>query len=95
MGRSANFRFHERRLCGTISLEPSPPDLDDIGGLELEPEFSFISKRFVKKDLYHGDANLFDWTFNANQKKVIFYLLSLMSREYLRRRRKWMIPDLD
>ena len=66
----------------------------DVGGLKLEHELSFISKRFVKKDLYYGDANLFDWTFSADQKRVIFYLLSLMSREYLCRRRKWLTADL-
>jgi len=52
----------------------------DITGLDLEQEFSFISQELVRQNLYYDDANLFDWSFTQNQKRLIFYLLSLMSR---------------
>jgi hypothetical protein len=60
----------------------------EITGLDLEWELSYVSKRFVKKDLFHGDANLFDWSFTPDQKRLLYYLLSKMSRAYLRRGRK-------
>jgi hypothetical protein len=60
-----------------------------IYGLELETEMSFLSKQFLKKDLYYGEANLFDWSFSPDQKKVLFYLLSLMIREQLRKTRRF------
>jgi hypothetical protein len=59
----------------------------NIDGLNLEHQFSFISTKFVHQDLYHGDANLFDRSFTLNQKRLLSYLLSLMSRAYLRRTR--------
>jgi hypothetical protein len=58
-----------------------------IDGLTLEHQFSFISAKFVHQDLYHGDANLFDWSFTPNQKRLLSYLMSLMSSAYLRRTR--------
>jgi len=60
---------------------------DDITGLRLEHEFSEISKRFVRRDLYYGKANLFGWSFTPSQKRLLFYLLSLMSRAHLSRTR--------
>jgi hypothetical protein len=60
---------------------------DDITSLDLEHEFCFISKRFLKKDLYNHDAFLFDH-FTVSQKRYLLYILSRMSREYLRRKRR-------
>jgi hypothetical protein len=59
----------------------------DVTGLNLEQQFSYISRMFVHQDLYYGDASLFDWSFTPNQKRLLFYLLSLMSRAHLRRTR--------
>ncbi len=67
----------------------------DITGLDVEHEFSDISRRFVRKDLYHGDTNLFDWSFQPNQKRLLFYLLSLMSRARLRRTRQYRAVNSD
>ena len=61
--------------------------VDDITGLKLEHEFSSISEGFVREDLYNGFATLFNSWFTPNQKKILFYLLSLMSRANLRRTR--------
>jgi|SRR5580658_1069552 hypothetical protein len=60
---------------------------DGITGLRLEHEFSFVSRRWVHQDLFYGDANLFDWSFTPHQKRLLFHLLSLMSRAYLSRTR--------
>jgi hypothetical protein len=62
--------------------------MDDISGLTLEHEFSFISKLLLRKDLFYGKANLFGWSFTLPQRRLIFYLLSHLSREYLRRNRR-------
>jgi len=59
----------------------------DINGLDLEHEFSCLGRLLVRRDLYQGHANLFDWSFTPSQKRLLFYLLSLMSREHLRRTR--------
>jgi hypothetical protein len=60
----------------------------DLTGLDLEWEFSLISKELLKRDLYNGHAFLFD-CFAASQKRLLFYLLSRMSREHLRRKRRF------
>ena len=60
---------------------------DDITNLKLEHEFSFISKRFLKRDLYRNDAWLFE-CFSASQKRHLFYITSLMTREFLRNNRR-------
>ncbi len=59
----------------------------DILGLDLENEFSRLSRRFVRKDLSVA-ANVFDWSFNPDQKRLIFHLLSLINRKADRRHRK-------
>jgi hypothetical protein len=78
----------EGRAYGNIPARP-------ISGLELEHELSLLSKKFVKKDLFYGTANLFDWSFTTNQKKIIFYVLSLMSRAWLRRTRRMRASYAD
>jgi hypothetical protein len=60
---------------------------DDVTGYRLAKEFTFISESLVHQDLYRGDANLFDWSFTPNQKRLLLYLLSLSRRAYLRRTR--------
>jgi hypothetical protein len=60
---------------------------EHVTSLKLEKEFGFISKHLLKKDVYrHGDY-LFD-SFTAAQKRQLFYIVSLMSREYLRKNRR-------
>jgi hypothetical protein len=61
----------------------------NVTGLDLEEEMSSLSRSFLgKKDLYFGRANLFDQSFSPNQRKVLYYLLSVMQRHYLRRTRR-------
>jgi len=59
-----------------------------VTGLDLEEEMSSLSKSFLGKDLYFGRANLLNESFSPNQRKVLFYLLSLVQREDLRRTRR-------
>jgi len=59
----------------------------DLTSLDLESEFSFISRKFLKEDLYYGDAYLFD-CFSGSQKGNILYIISRMSRTYQRRKRR-------
>jgi hypothetical protein len=59
-----------------------------VTGLDLEHQFSLLSQRFLRKDFFYGQANLFDWSFSADQKRLIFYLLAQLHREFNRRHRK-------
>jgi hypothetical protein len=54
---------------------------------KLENEFRFISGKFTGKDLFYGLTGPLNSGFGLNQRRFIFYLLSLMSRQYLRKRR--------
>jgi hypothetical protein len=57
--------------------------------LDFEHEFSSISEKFLKKDLYrHSVAQA--TAFSPSQRRLLVYLLSMMSREYLRRKRRSM-----
>jgi hypothetical protein len=59
---------------------------DDLTSHDLESEFSYISRKFLKKDLYYGEACLFD-CFTSSQKRCLLYIVSKMSRTYQRRKR--------
>jgi len=62
-------------------------DSKEISGLDIEREFSKLSERFVGKDLYWGDANLFSWSFSPDQRCLLRYLLSKIERKYMQRHR--------
>jgi hypothetical protein len=57
-----------------------------VMGIDLEYQFSALSKCFTGKDLFSGQANLLDWSFTEDQKRLIFYLLSILHRESRRTR---------
>jgi hypothetical protein len=78
MARSAQM---EGIIYGDIHLQ-------DIEPLKLENELSYLCERFVGKDFFYGDANILNQSFSLNQKRLLFYFLSLMNREYLRRHRR-------
>src|ERR1039458_4067100 len=67
--------------------EYGPVDAHNINGLNLEHRFSYVSRMFVHQDLYHGYASIFD-DFTPRQKRLLAFLLSLMTRAYLRRTRR-------
>ncbi len=60
----------------------------NVTGLDLEHQFSMLTKAIFKKDLYYGEANLFDWSFSADQKRLIYFLLAKLMREHSRRTRR-------
>jgi hypothetical protein len=65
-----------------------------VTSLDLENEFSFVSKRFLKADLYSHAAYLFD-CFDARQKRHLYYnILWRMTREYTRRKRRSIASGL-
>jgi hypothetical protein len=55
--------------------------------LDLEHEFGFICRKLLRKDLYRNSAGLFTH-FSPPQRRLLLYLLSWMSRGYLRRKRR-------
>jgi hypothetical protein len=63
-------------------------DRKNVTGLDLENQFSLLSKSLVREDLYFGHANLFDWSFSPDQQCLIYYLLSKLMREQSRRSRR-------
>jgi hypothetical protein len=78
--RMAESAQSEGRMYGSISR-------DEITNLRLEHEFNLISKRLLKRDLYRNKACLFE-CFTACEKRYVFYIISLMSREILRKNRR-------
>ena len=61
---------------------------DPASGLDIETELSFISKRWLGKDLFFGWANTFDWSFNETQKRLLLYMFRKMLIEDMRVRRR-------
>jgi hypothetical protein len=47
-----------------------------------------LSERFVGKDFFNGLATPLNHSFALNQRRYIFYLLSLMNREWMRKYRR-------
>jgi hypothetical protein len=61
---------------------------EDFNDTKLEHEFRFIGKRVTGKDLFFGISNALNYSLSLNQRRYVFYLLSLMSREYHRQHRR-------
>lgn len=59
----------------------------DISALDLERELDELSKRFLNKKIFYGDATSIGWGLPSPQRMYVFYLLSLIMRQYLRRNR--------
>ena len=59
-----------------------------VDGLNVEYIFRKLSDRFVHEDLFHHYANLFDWSFSPSEKRMIYYLLSILIRKDNSRRRR-------
>src|ERR1700730_6844363 len=62
----------------------------DISALDLEHELDDLAKNFVNQKIFYGEATSIGWRLPSNQRMYVFYLLSLMQREYLRRNRHRM-----
>lgn len=60
----------------------------NVSGLDLEHQFSLLSQHVVGKDLFWGRASLFNWAFDLGERRLLFYLLSLMNRAWARRKRR-------
>jgi len=60
----------------------------DIDVVRVECELDLVSKRYVNKRLFSGNASLLGTVFSPLQLKYLFYMLSLMNREHLRRNRE-------
>jgi hypothetical protein len=65
----------------------------DISALDLEHELDDLSKLFVKKKSFY-DATSIGWALPPTQRMYVFYLLSLIKREYLRRNRRRLALDI-
>lgn len=67
----------------------------NVLGSNLELQFSQLSKALIKKDLYGGNAaNLFDWSFSPDQKRLLYYLLSKVIRHRERKARRGIAMGL-
>lgn len=60
----------------------------ELDGISLESEFEYLSKIVAGKNLYHGNANLFNYCLSIPQKRFILYLLSEMSRIHRKKSRR-------
>ena len=61
---------------------------EDMNDLKLEHEWRALSERCVGKDLFYGIVNELNYSFSLNQRRYVFYLLSLISREWMRKNRR-------
>lgn len=59
----------------------------DVTPLQLEHEFSLLSRALLRKDLYYGDADLFA-CFTPSQKRQLLYIVSRITRGDSRRKRR-------
>lgn len=59
----------------------------DISALDLEHELHDLSKRYVNKRLSCVNATSIGWALPPTQRIYVFYLISLLQREYLRKHR--------
>lgn len=59
----------------------------DVSALDLEWEFRFLSREFVRRDLYDHAAYLFE-SYTPIERKYLLYVVSRLSRERLRRERR-------
>ena len=60
---------------------------EDFSGTKLEYEWRSISEKATGKDLFYGITSRLNYSFTINQRRYIFYLLSLMSRTSMRKNR--------
>jgi hypothetical protein len=61
---------------------------DDMNDVRLEHEWRITSSRCVGKDLFYGIVDALNLSLDVNQRRYIFYLLSLINREWMRKNRR-------
>jgi hypothetical protein len=61
-----------------------------ISALDLEHELTDLAKKLVNKRIFYGDATSIGWALPFDQRMYVFYLLSLVQRQYLRQNRHQM-----
>lgn len=72
---------HEGRKYGRFFDE-------EFTDTKLEYEWRWLCERATGKDFFFGLTNSLNYSFSLNQRRYIFYLLSLMSREVMRKHRR-------
>jgi hypothetical protein len=83
------FKVRKRvaRLCQVEGAAFGGIHKKDITGLDVEHLLSALSEHVIKKDVFFGEANLFDWSFSPSQKRLLFYLISKFERAWRRKNR--------
>jgi len=61
---------------------------EDLNDLKLEHEWRILSERYVGQDLFYGIVDALNASLGVNQRRYIFYLLSLLNREWMRKNRR-------
>lgn len=61
---------------------------EDLNDLKFEHEWRMLSEHTVGKDLFYGIVDALNHSLSLNQRRYIFYLLSLMNREWMRANRR-------
>jgi hypothetical protein len=61
---------------------------EDLNDLKFEHEWRILSGRCVGSDLFYGIVDALNSSLNVNQRRYIFYLLSLVNREWMRKNRR-------
>jgi hypothetical protein len=67
--------------------------VDHVTGLDLEHELDLLSKRYVHKEFFHGDASSLDSNLCLNHRRYLRYILSLLNREYMRQNRRGLARE--
>ncbi len=63
--------------------------LDNTTALDLENEFRWLSRRFLRRDLFNHDSFLFE-CFSPVHRRYLMYIVSRINQEYLRLNRRKM-----
>jgi hypothetical protein len=61
---------------------------EDLNDLKLEHEWRVLSEHSVGEDLFYGIVDALNASLDVNQRRYVFYLLSLVNREWLRSNRR-------
>src|SRR5262249_35065763 len=67
----------EGQIYGDVAEKSMTP-------LTLEHELRDLGMRYVRKDFFNGYANILNDVFCESHKRLLYYILSLFNREYLR-----------
>lgn len=84
--KKANCIVYGRKVRGILA--------GDAGGLTIEHQLSFLSTKLSDKDLFHGNANSFDWGFSQIHRQLLAYMLWELESALARKHRRFVAEGI-